>query len=77
MEAPVCCVDALSKQCGELSCGTVSPHGPGSVTYVPPSIVIWILSSFAKRLVRLAFKDARFTAFGDSNDAESLALKMT
>ena len=38
---------------------------------------IWILSSLAKRLERLAFKDARFTAFGDSNDAESLALKMT
>ena len=69
-------VGALSKQCGELSCGTVSPHGPGSTKYLPPLIVIWLLTSFAKRLDRLAFKDARFTVYRDSNDAESLALKM-
>ena len=32
VKAAAVCVGALSKQCGELTCGTVSPHGPGSMT---------------------------------------------
>ena len=71
-------VGALSKQCGEVSCGTVSPHGPGSMKYLSPLIVIWVfLFCLAKKLDRLAFKDIRSIASDESNDAESLALKMT
>ena len=41
VETAACCMGALSRQCGELSCGIVSPHGPaGSMKYVASSIVI-------------------------------------
>ena len=76
--ATAACVNTLSKQCGEVSCGTVSPHGPGSMKNMPPLIVIWTLPScLVNRLDRLAFKDVRSTASGRSNEVKSLALKMT
>ena len=75
--ALVCCVGALSRQCGELSCGTVSPHGPGAMKYPPPFIVIGVLSScLVKKLDKLAFNDPVSTEFDESKDIDSLALKI-
>ena len=76
------CVVALStepcvslKQCGKSRCGTVSPHGPGSIEYSSSLIVIRAsLSCSVKKLMRLAFKDVRSI---DGSCVESLALKMT
>ena len=63
------------KQCGELRCGIVTPHGPASTKYPPPLTMIRAFPScLVKKLERLATKDIRSI---DGSGVESLALKMT
>ena len=62
------------KQCGESRCGTVSPHGPGDITYLTPLIVIRVsLSCLVKELLRSTFRESRSV---DKSFVESLALKI-
>ena len=81
-EAMAACVGEVStesfvslKQCGELRCGTVTPHGPASTKYPPPLTVIRAFPScLVKKLERLATNDIRSI---DGSGVESLALNMT
>ena len=63
------------KQCGELRCGTVSPHGPGETKYPTSLMIIRVsLSGLVKKLLRPVFRDARSS--DESTNVETLVLKM-
>ena len=64
------------EQCGELRCGTISPHGPGFTVHSTSLIVIRAsLSRLVKKLARLSLKDVKSIA-GSCVESFNVTLKI-